>query len=476
MCIIIVFMTGKEEDYFDSDKKTEQESDTHTDSYEETIKKKVKQYRDDPNEDREYRKMIDEKAKQFLKYIKEDAEKEEKEEKEDPDISITPEYKAICTDLSNKQEDYDNILNELKQIKTEGQVVLRNLNSQSTGTAGESNKDLLQNKLVSYEDRYEKLREDFCDIKAELCDLRNQKAKMLDSIDIESVFGITSDKIPSPIGDGQGNVFIGDPHNKETSMFFEDFQNKTCLTRDEALLFTRDDNGNIGRKVNYQTLEESDLDGNGILDRDEINAHVKYMSETYPNAIKVFDEKESIRNELGIEFAEKGDNIPSSYKYGFIKGTQNYESSPDDRYYVDFNATKFGGNDFYNFIKDPETGNVDPKHVDEFYNRYNLDDLDSLKKLKEDMNSGKTLSDFVIEDKPEAPVAEENIDLGKSDQPGDGTQIGNDGHDNPKPNGQIANDGTPVAPSTIPEQPPVTKPMSNGNADSGIPTTDTPQL
>ena len=459
--------------------------------YIERINKRAERYLNDPNEDREYRDGIDKRAKQYLKYLKEDAKKEEneeepkkeeneeepkKEENEDFDISLTPAYKEICNDLSKKQEDYDNILNELKQTKAEGQAVLRILNSPSTGTAGESNKDFLQNKLDSYKDRYEELREDFCDIKAELCDLRNQKAKMLDSIDIESVFGITSDKIPSQIGGGQDNIFIEDPHNKETSMFFENFQNKTCLTRDESLLFTIDDNGNIGRKVNYQTLEEADLDGNGILDSNEINTYVKSMSEQHPDAIKVFDAKENIRNELGILYAEKGDNIPSSYKYGFIKGTQNYESSPDDRYYVDFNATKFGGNDFYNFIKDPETGNVDPKHVDEFYNRYNLDNLDSLKKLKEDMNSGKTLSDFVIEDKPAATVADENIEPGKSDQPGDGAPIGNDGHDNPKPDGQIVNDGTPVAPSTIPEQSPVTKPMSNGDADSGIPAPDTPQL
>ena len=62
---------------------------------------------------------------------------------------------------------------------------------------------------------------------------------------------------------------------------------------------------------------------------------------------------------------------------------------------------KFGfrHNNFYEFLKDPNTENVDKNTVDEFYKRYNLDDLSDLKQLQSDMSSGKSFEElYNIED------------------------------------------------------------------------------
>ena len=222
----------------------------------------------------------------------------------------------------------------------------------------------------------------------ELFDLYNQKAKMLNYVDIRSLFGLKEDTILSP-------------KNLKDNMTIDvaQLQNKTCLKRDDALSFAIDDNGNVGRKVNCQNLVDADFDRDGKLDSIEIDSYVKLMNGRYPDAIEDFDQKEKIRDELGIKFADKGEQIPSSYKYALFKGTQNYEQAKDDCYYVDFNETNFlKGNRFYEFMKDPKTGDVSKESVEKFNQRYNLDDLDDLKQLKEDLSSEKSLGVCIIED------------------------------------------------------------------------------
>ena len=48
-------------------------------------------------------------------------------------------------------------------------------------------------------------------------------------------------------------------------------------------------------------------------------------------------------------------------------------------------------------MKDPKTGDVSRESVEKFNQRYNLDDLDGLKKLKKDLSSEKSLGEFTID-------------------------------------------------------------------------------
>lgn len=264
----------------------------------------------------------------------------------------------------------------------------------------------------SNEEQAERL-EDIHNKKEELCELLNQKAVMCNYVDIDALFS------SSPmLYQEDRNQSLHDAKIRTT-----DLADKTILTDKEALLFSIDENGNVGKKVAYNTLIKADLDKDGTLGRTEIDSYVDDMDKAFPNAIEVFDQKEMIRDELGIKFADKGEQIPSSYKYDIFRGTQNYEQAKDDCYYVDFNETKLLGNRFYEFIKDPETGDVSRESVEKFNKRYNLDDLDDLKQLKKDLSSGKSLGDFTIEknnlDVPKVGGNDNNLSESDNQQKGE---------------------------------------------------------
>ena len=228
------------------------------------------------------------------------------------------------------------------------------------------------------------------EISGEICDLRNQLANIKGFVDIDAVFNMDDYIATRNSADG----IMPD------KIWTQDLADKTILTDKEALLFSIDDKGNVGRKVDYKKLDGADLDKDGTLDRQEISTYVDTMSELYPNAIDDYYSKEAIRSELGIDYVEQGDEVASSYKYNFFNGDQHYDKAKADGYYVDFNETKFfRHNNFYEFLKDPNTENVDKNTVDEFYKRYNLDDLSDLKQLQSDMSSGKSFEElYNIED------------------------------------------------------------------------------
>lgn len=228
------------------------------------------------------------------------------------------------------------------------------------------------------------------EMSGEICDLRNQLANIKGFVDIDAVFNMDDYIATRNSADG----IMPD------KIWTQDLADKTILTDKEALLFSIDDKGNVGRKVDYKKLDGADLDKDGTLDRQEISTYVDTMSELYPNAIDDYYSKEAIRSELGIDYVEQGDEVASSYKYNFFNGDQHYDKAKTDGYYVDFNETKFfRHNNFYEFLKDPNTENVDKNTVDEFYKRYNLDDLSDLKQLQSDMSSGKSFEElYNIED------------------------------------------------------------------------------
>ena len=290
------------------------------------------------------------------------------------------EDKKLMDTINDTRNKYNDTLGELKEAKIHGERLINEI-GQLPSNCPENDRKKLENELADKKEDYEDLMDDLKNYKQELCEANNNRGKKLGYIDIPSVFGNTSDKIPSPIGE---TGFIPD----NTKISTDELTDKTILSKRQSLLFAIDENGKIGRKVDIETLKKADLDGDFRLDGKEIDDYISKMQEKYPGAVEEYYTKEALRQQIGVKYAEAGDKIPHSYEYGMIKGTRRYEESKGDEYYVDFNESKlFSKNPIYELMKD-EKGDVTDRRRKAFYNTYNLDDVESLRALQQDVKSG----------------------------------------------------------------------------------------